>query len=281
MQSFLRIHFVHFDIAKIPVIEVGKKDPFHHCTICPSIFDRLDDLKAHISESHPTEKHKYRCSFCNKTFPNGNALASHISYSHKNKNKTNFEVQIKLSTNNNEEKGIKKKPFQCSFCFSRFDYLDEAIRHMTSIHKNRHPYECSICKKTYSNKRFLTTHIEKYHTIKESNPCSICHQGGFVLKSELAEHIYQNHSFYYEEHGHFECGLCYATFKSTKKKKSTKNSESTNRNESKRMLQNHILVCFEKVKPYDCSICKKKFEFSTHVEGHMSVVHPNAKGVIF
>ena len=37
---------------------------------------------------------------------------------------------------------------------------------------------------------------------------------GFILKSELAEHIYETHSFYYEEDEHFQCPLCYETFKS-------------------------------------------------------------------
>uniref|UniRef100_A0A8C6S8H6 C2H2-type domain-containing protein n=1 Tax=Neogobius melanostomus TaxID=47308 RepID=A0A8C6S8H6_9GOBI len=138
-------------------------------------------------------------------------------------------------------KGAEGKTLQCPFCFKRFRYNLDLIRHVR-VHTGEKPYSCSICKKTFSQKSNLNVHM-KIHTGEKPYRCTVCKRT-FALKDFLTDH----EKFHTEERP-FSCSMCNKTFITSKN------------------LSEHMKI-HTGPKPFSCFVCQKTFAKQSNLAVH-------------
>jgi hypothetical protein len=121
-------------------------------------------------------------------------------------------------------------------------------------------YQCKICERTFPREANLKRHIANTHAeIKPTTfRCNICEKV-FERKVYLYHHIKRLHSSKKEARP-YQCHLC-STF-----------NASTDRD-----LRRHIESVHEKLRPFKCGKCKKKFTFKRTLQRHMRHVHEKIK----
>jgi DNA-directed RNA polymerase subunit RPC12/RpoP len=75
------------------------------------------------------------CSYCNKKYPNQDALRSHTKYVH-----------------------LLKRTHQCSICDKAFKTAINLKEHIASHGSGQTLYECSVCSKTFNSNANMHSH---------------------------------------------------------------------------------------------------------------------------
>ena len=173
------------------------------------------------------------------------------------------------------EKRCKEKPHKCPLCFSSFRVEDSLISHVRDDHKRKHAYQCSVCDKPCPNKVILESHIIKLHRLSQSNPCLVCH-AGFIVRSDLVKHVFENHTLINEDKQELQCPICYKDFRASPGQKSKPGIGKTQLLiGAKNMFKHHIVRCLEKNKSFKCNMCKDEWNFDNEFEWkvHMNKIH--------
>ena len=165
----------------------------------------------------------------------------------------------------NPKPKLPTKRYPCALCYSGFDSIQELSSHMMTDHKKIYLYQCSICDKPLKTKTKLEYHIKVSHN-GESNQCFICH-AGFIMKSDLARHVYDDHNNVPPNSGAYQCPLCFIPIMGAGS--ISRNGIKYVQGQSRHLLRMHLLSCIEK-KPHVCFMCKVRFENEAELKTHMN-----------
>jgi len=144
-----------------------------------------------------------------------------------------------------------------------------------------HKFVCEICKKTFKKKHQLKNH-GLVHSGAKKFACQYCTKM-FKQIGHLKTHTEEIHN---SDVNHFVCNLCEKSFKSERKLKYHQkftHSEPKKKvscptcgsNFSRGKLKQHILRDHQKLLPYSCQHCDKKFVSSYYLQRHLKKSHKN------
>ncbi|KAF8770538.1 Zinc finger protein 26 like protein [Argiope bruennichi] len=147
------------------------------CEICFKTFASLTTMNRHIKKH--SSKEKLSCYQCSKTFADKTGFQKHIKM-HEISNYTNFKCSI-CEKKFPEEKLLNEhilafhdffKKYPCSICKRRFKNSYHLRRHML-VHTGLKKYKCFKCNGLFSTKSDLKRHCLS-HEDKKPYPCYFC-----------------------------------------------------------------------------------------------------------
>merc|ERR1712051_997767 len=122
------------------------------CKICGEMFHGSQSkryCKGHMKK-HQKPVDGYKCSGCNKTFPESWRLNRHIKEVHNSLPKI-------------------KDTYKCSKCDKFFKFKSKLNEHFQSAHSSKKKvHTCTICKKGFSFHCRLNAHMQSFHVSKAS-----------------------------------------------------------------------------------------------------------------
>ena len=122
------------------------------CKICGEMFHGSQSkryYKGHMKK-HQKPVDGYKCSGCNKTFPESWRLNRHIKEVHNSLPKI-------------------KDTYKCSKCDKFFQFKSKLNEHFQSAHSSKKKvHTCTICKKGFSFRCRLNAHMQSFHVSKAS-----------------------------------------------------------------------------------------------------------------
>ncbi|KAB7507679.1 Zinc finger protein [Armadillidium nasatum] len=275
-----------------------KEKPFQ-CYVCSKGFTFKTNLNAHM-RIHTGEK-PYRCDKCNTRFAQKIHLRRH--------NFANLDIVLQIFGLNNDEDwwqndgivreervcGMKpqensymnynQRLLSCSYCSYRTIIGTNLKHHIRFKHTKEKPFSCSICLKKFSKKTNLNAHM-RIHTGEKPYQCDKCNMR-FSQKIILEKHQMRKKNIVlqilllndfenwqidevvreeggqgWESHGSnylkgsqrlFTCSYCpYRTIYGT-------------------TFKRHIMFKHTKEKPFQCSVCSKRFSMKTNLNIHMRI----------
>ncbi|XP_035457503.2 zinc finger protein 454-like [Spodoptera frugiperda] len=143
--------------------------PREECEICHKMI-RIS-LKANHAKIH-TERPRYRCEQCDKTFVSRESYENHLKYS-----MAHAKVDL-----------LK---YKCSMCEKGYRSRNELRDHVNYQHMGKTQHKCPICEKALATRRCITRHVKRAHEgIKENVRDKMCQTCGkaFTHKKSLIEH---------------------------------------------------------------------------------------------
>lgn len=149
MFSFCERRFFHQnDFTKHYREQHTNEKPFK-CTRCAYETKRKFDLKQHFVRLHEDIELKspleYCCPRCEYTCFSKSVLKSHVNKKH------------------TED---KDKPFNCTYCESKYLKKYDLKMHMARAHLGLKPFECSLCEYKCTTKFGLNSHLSRIHTMR-------------------------------------------------------------------------------------------------------------------
>ena len=168
---------LHLDRMENIDKNVTQKRRFH-CKQCDKSFTVKQSLKRHIMTEHIGLK--VPCPKCDEKFKQKVHMKRHLLIKHGNAGKW---VCDSYKCDFNEENGTVSY-LRCKLQFKRSEALK---RHKEVNHEIGNQYECKICDKNFSYKHSLIEH-SNIHKGKKPHKCNHCGKC-FRQKSHLATHL--------------------------------------------------------------------------------------------
>ena len=223
---------------------------YHMCTLCEKVFIGRAGLRKHMMKEHSISDkcdNLFICQVCHREFESSVTLNGHYIIDHDKSNEV-----------------------PCDQCDQKFTLKMMLNVHMTECH-NFNPME------QLPNKGQMGLAVDK--TVQKMFRCDIC---GLFLKSTRTLHDHTRQKHQKETHTHF-CDECdWSTFEGSrlKKHKTTMHVDKKFKCDKCPIafkniatLRNHVKVVHEKILPYECSECKKKFQQKHRLEMHYMNEH--------
>ena len=181
------------------------------------------------------------------------------------------------------------QPFQCFYCETSFEALNELTWHIAEIHESNKTFICNICSAEFLEiedlEKHNAGHYVKVHsddttpkkkvksTVKKAKKakkvkevkevkkvlvkehiCNICNKK-FVDISSVKRHVKEVH----DEVKPYLCDRCDKCFS------------------RERELKNHIKIVHEGERPHVCDTCSARFTKTNHLNTHIAAVHEKTK----
>ncbi len=187
---------------------------------------------------------------------------------------------------------IKKKPFACGQCSSKF-YTSDGLAAHERAHAGMKPFACPICQVGISTKDHLEVHL-RIHTGVKPYACDTCGKA-FADKTSFKRHSATAHVDARERPVTLKCKHCkkdyadastlrrhqkekhpgvYKTQSAGRAKGNSKAADSTyvKEEEEKEEAQAAVAAASE-AKRFACGLCKKRFFRRAILNNHMARVH--------
>ncbi|XP_030768347.1 zinc finger protein 311-like [Sitophilus oryzae] len=235
-----------------PVKEPRYKDKpaLISCDLCDKKFKYNYSLKLH-SVVHTGEK-LYKCTYCDEKFKSTPMRIEHEKITHTGgitpykceichkffNKKYNLTLHIRTHTREN--------PVACPDCPKRFRNRSALSAHVQVNHSEK-KYQCEMCGYKASTMYVLKRHIKR-HVLDKSLPCDVCNKM-FQTEKDLRYHRRRHTE-------RFGCSMCNVKFR------------------TRLYLKKHIEESHEGQSPFDCSICKQRFESAKDLRFHRFTQHP-------
>ncbi|KAM6990532.1 uncharacterized protein LKV04_009969 isoform 1-T1 [Tautogolabrus adspersus] len=240
------------------------------CTMCEKDFPNIVLMQRHYSESHDF-RGPYPCTLCKTTF---SRLAELV---HHQQNKQLFQCPIcKKGFRTPEEIKRHKKvhtptPCKCETCGKSFKSHYPLMRHRRT-HREQPPVVCTYCGKQFASKNYLKAHMVR-HT--GGYPCPECGKV-FYQKTYLTYHLYKH-----KGQEPYLCETCGKGWPNAAllKVHMVKHREdrpfkcedcgATYKRESHLMA--HRRSKHLGLRPFVCEVCSKAFRLNNELKNHMKV----------
>lgn len=175
----------------------------YYCDVCYSVFDSLDDFRAHCEEEHDKiEEFVFVNPNPSFIYCNREEVVSSRKRSHEEMNQSN---NVENPSESNDNDGNERKKFipnryysetiNCDLCERRFNNHHALRKHMkmhrrTSIANGwkSKPSSCSKCGKVFSTYYNMIRHYKVHDDAEKHLQCALC-TDKFRLVSELKDHL--------------------------------------------------------------------------------------------
>lgn len=135
----------------------------HMCVMCPDMNFPLNDMIRH--GKYHDENVVYRCCVCQKAYPNGEEIVTHM-LRHK-----------------------EYKPFSCNECgksfFDKYKLRQHLNTHDPNVPKN---FICEFCQRAFAAQDYLNCHIRRKHSDSKPHLCTFCTKS-FAFLHDLNLHL--------------------------------------------------------------------------------------------
>ncbi|XP_066254722.1 zinc finger protein 658B-like isoform X33 [Euwallacea similis] len=247
--------------AESTQLSSSTQSKFYQCTLCPSKFNRLFNLKRHQSvhdkvKLGPTQR-KHSCKDCGATFSCVSSLKRHI-------------LGVHLPGLKNAK--FRKNEVRLCFTCGKLFYTQELLqKHVTEEHETE--YKCSYCSASFQHEKALQAHVKQKHLKQFEYFCSLCSEG-FVLAADFRFHKESIHQ------PKKSCRFCQKLFPSSrdlkihmsKHLKSGHTQQCPVCNEFCWNLKMHMRMNHsEEDKTWTCEICEKEFKIKHSYNLHMKI----------
>lgn len=169
-----------------------------------------------------------QCDYCKKTFSNKFSLRRHI-FGH-----------------------LYSKPYSCSYCPKKFQYINNRKIHEKKQHSDvtNEPgiFVCDVCKKPFLLKENLGLHLASHVKNENSYKCIYCDR-------QFSHHLLLNqHEKQHLVRGRYQCSLCTMSYEY--------------RNQLAAHVKSHL-----KIKDFICQYCGKDFLRLNSMRRHVQICH--------
>ncbi|XP_071502609.1 uncharacterized protein [Diadema antillarum] len=264
-----------------------KKKSSTVCEICDKNFTSASYTTKHMSTVHGENRHKFKCTACNKFYANRSGYRKHL-LNHRNKaNNTVFPCSIcevllydktDLKAHEKTHTSILDR-VKCDSCSRTFANETRMKRHRNNVHTKDIAYPCTLCEKVFYIKNRLKEHMVT-HSGKREHKCDVCGMEFF-----LAHQLKTHQKVVHVDGKPFLCDLCGSGFKSKGILKQHHLTRHTDRKEypcrecgklfSRSSLRNQHERVHKGVNPHPCEHCGKsfrdKFKLRVHVNWHLGI----------
>jgi len=173
---------------------------------------------------------------------------------------------------------LKKKDFQCTYCFRIFQWKGSLNRHLRA-HHNKNRLMCVYCRKCFKDRAHLLEH-RRTHSTKKRHRCIICNKG-FNQSSHMRRHL-RIHSGCRP----YKCTQCPKSFARASCLTGHIRTHTGERPYkcgrcSKAFTQNHNLrrhLRTHSIRPYQCMHCQKLFSQKSSLSRHL-VLHQQVQPI--
>ncbi len=218
------------------------------CHICGKIFQYPESLGRHLKTVHSDER-PFKCPLCSSSFNRNHNLTIHIKVVHQRQ-----QIYVK-----------KHIPRLCDYCGKVLLSARSLEEHISSMHTKKPLYECDRCHTTFFRKLVFHKHLSSSDcNLKSIKKCSdstdaeeevtrCCEVCGLEFKKE---HFYLKHTL--KHASNFDCSICGLDMKDSVK------------------LREHVDSLHPEVRPFECTICHKKFRTKSLLNCHF-IIHNGEK----
>ncbi|XP_055710216.1 gastrula zinc finger protein XlCGF57.1-like [Phlebotomus papatasi] len=228
------------------------------CTMCNLSFHRKSEVRMHIRKDH-LGLEVCKCNICGKEFTSSYTLTCHLNTheiakgpeDQKDVNQylcafCGVEQETSDEFKSHMETHKKNNRWFCVFCPYNSIKKCHLQDHVKVVHQKVKEFHCPRCDRSFTGAGSLEQHILRHEGIK-NHTCTVCGVKK-VTRTELAHHM-----IIHIQDKIWSCDSCPLKFK------------------RRDNLKDHIKTVHQRVKDYQCTLCKKCFSAAKSLKYHLMI----------